>query len=211
MIVSFFGHRKIEITEELCERLKQTIENLILDGVDTFLFGSRSEFDNLCFSVVCELKQKYPNIKRISYNAPSETVFTSKAEAEHFEEIELKLFNKKVYYEYFEQKVDSEKSYKANKNAYIARNQEMIDASDICIFYYDKNYLPPKRKNSKRDLLDYQPKSGTAIAFAYAKQKKKKIINVYEGSQAVWLWVIKDKIVLLMIQIAVTYSNLIAF
>ncbi len=56
----------------------------------------------------------------------------------------------------------------------------MIDASDICIFYYNESYQPPLRKNSKKDYTSYQPKSGTGIAFAYAKQKKKKIINLFE-------------------------------
>ena len=44
--------------------------------------------------------------------------------------------------------------------------------------YYNENYAPP-RKNSKRDLTDYQPKSGTKIAYDYAVKKKKEIINVY--------------------------------
>ncbi len=36
------------------------------------------------------------------------------------------------------------------------------------------------RKYSKRSIGYYQPKSGTALAYAYAKQKKKLIINVFE-------------------------------
>ena len=68
---------------------------------------------------------------------------------------------------------------KAGKASYVERNQEMINQSDYCIVYYDDNYLPPRRKNSRRDLTDYQPKSGTAIAYDYAVKKKKKIINVF--------------------------------
>ena len=30
----------------------------------------------------------------------------------------------------------------------------------------------------RRDLFDYQPKSGTAVAYDYAVKKKKEIINV---------------------------------
>ena len=55
----------------------------------------------------------------------------------------------------------------------------MIDASDICELYYNKNYLPPKRKQSNINIIDYQPKSGTAIAYAYATQKKKMIYNMF--------------------------------
>ena len=43
----------------------------------------------------------------------------------------------------------------------------MINKSDYCIVYYDENYLPPRRKNSRRDITDYQPKSGTAVAYDY--------------------------------------------
>ena len=56
-VCSFFGHRKINITEELKEKVKSIIEDLILNhGVTSFLFGSRSEFDYLCHLLVTELK-----------------------------------------------------------------------------------------------------------------------------------------------------------
>ena len=54
----------------------------------------------------------------------------------------------------------------------------MIDASDFCMFYYDENYKPQKRKHTKSDVFEYQPNSGTSLSFNYAKQKKKYIINV---------------------------------
>lgn len=45
---SFFGHRKIEKNEKLKSELKRVILELITEkNVDTFLFGSRSEFDEL--------------------------------------------------------------------------------------------------------------------------------------------------------------------
>ena len=36
-------------------------------GVDTFLFGSRSKFDELFHIVATELKEKYSHIQRIAY------------------------------------------------------------------------------------------------------------------------------------------------
>ena len=65
----------------------------------------------------------------------------------------------------------------AGRASYVERNQEMIYHSKFCVVYYDENYLPPRRKNSRRDLFDYQPKSGTAVAYDYAVKKKKEIIN----------------------------------
>ena len=62
----FFGHRKINETPELIERLTNEIEVLITEKeVDTFYFGSKSEFNSLCHKVVSDLKEKYPHIKRV--------------------------------------------------------------------------------------------------------------------------------------------------
>ena len=41
----FVGHRKIEQTAELEERLYNEVEKMIDSGVNTFYFGSKSEFD----------------------------------------------------------------------------------------------------------------------------------------------------------------------
>ena len=57
-ICSFFGHRNVVVTEELKEKVKSIIEDLIVNhNVLTFLFGSRSDFDYLCHLVVTELKR----------------------------------------------------------------------------------------------------------------------------------------------------------
>ena len=55
-----------------------------------------------------------------------------------------------------------------------------------CICYYDKNYTLPRRKNSRRDLVDYQPKSGTRMAFDYANKRNLMIYNVFEWKQQYW-------------------------
>ena len=57
----------------------------------------------------------------------------------------------------------------------------MIDDSDFCVFYYNEKYQPQRRKESKRSIRTYQPKSGTKIAYDYAKRKNKKIINISRG------------------------------
>ena len=48
-------------------------------------------------------------------------------------------------------------------------------------FYYDKEYLPPRRKSGKRGVTYSQPQSGCAIAYDYALKNKKRIINVFSG------------------------------
>ena len=54
------GHRKINITEELKREIYDYVENLIVrENVKKFLFGSKSEFDELCHSIITDLKEKY--------------------------------------------------------------------------------------------------------------------------------------------------------
>ena len=56
---SFIGHRKIEITTELIKKLSVTIKDLIVkENVSIFLFGSKSDFNNLCYLVVTKIKEK---------------------------------------------------------------------------------------------------------------------------------------------------------
>lgn len=160
----FFGHRKIEERDTLKIRLYEIIENLIInENADTFLFGSKSEFDSLCCEVVAILKEKYSYIKRVYVRAEYPII------SDDYEKHLLQSYEET----YFPQK-----AINAGKAVYVERNCEMIDKSDICIVYYKDSYTPPRRKNSKRDLIDYQPKSGTGIAYQYAVRKKKKIINV---------------------------------
>lgn len=56
-VCCFLGHRKIDETEELKNNLCGIIENLIVnEKIDTFLFGNKSEFDDLCHKIVTDLK-----------------------------------------------------------------------------------------------------------------------------------------------------------
>lgn len=160
----FFGHRKIEVTDELVNRLKDIVENLITEKkVDTFLFGSMSQFDKLCLQVVMEFKKNYPHIRRIYVRA--EFPYIDKDYTSYL----LKRYDHTYY---------PERMINAGKAAYVERNYEMIDNSDYCVIYYDENYKPPRRKNSRLDLFDYQPKSGTAVAYDYAVKKGKSIVNL---------------------------------
>ncbi len=160
----FFGHRKINETPELIERLTKEMEVLITEKeVDVFYFGSKSEFDNLCHKIVTDLKEKYSHIKRIYVRSAFQHI------PDWYEDSLLKHYEGTYFPEHMEN---------AGKASYVERNQEMIIHSKFCVVYYDENYLPPRRKNSRRDLFDYQPKSGTAVAYDYAVKKKKEIINV---------------------------------
>ena len=161
----FFGHRKINLTEDLKSKLRVTMEKLIVDEkVDMFLFGSRSDFDDLCYEIVTELKEKHPHIKRVYVRAEYPFIDES---------------YRNYILESYEDTYYPERMENAGRASYVERNQEMINQSDVCVVYYDENYAPPRRRNSRRDLADYQPKSGTKIAYDYAVRKGKTIINVF--------------------------------
>jgi len=164
----FFGHRKIDESPELTEKLILTIENLINERkVTDFYFGSKSEFNSLCLEMVTRLKEKYPHIRRIYVRSDYPDISDS------YENYLL---------ENYEDTYFLEKMRNAGKASYVERNQEMINKSAFCIFYYNENYSPPKRKNSKQNLTDYQPKSGTKVAYNYAIKKKCEIINIFTES-----------------------------
>ncbi|MBO7209341.1 MAG: hypothetical protein J6V58_06340 [Clostridia bacterium] len=149
----FFGHRKIDETEELKHNLYEIIENLIVnEKVDTFLFGSKSEFDELCHKTVTELKEKHHHIKRIYV----------RAEYPYIKE-DYKAYLLKSYEDtYFPERIIN-----SGRACYIERNCEMINKSSFCVVYYDENYIPSKPKNS-----------GTKLAYDYAIKKKRTIINL---------------------------------
>ncbi len=164
----FFGHRKIKETDELEKSIFNAVEDLIINkGVNTFYFGSKSAFDNFCYRIVTELKEIFTHIQRIYVRAEFPYIDTS---------------YRAYLLEQYEDTYYPEKMIEAGKAAYVERNFEMINNSKYCIIYYDENYAPPRRKNNHRDLTDYQPKSGTKIAFDYAI-KKCDVINVFQSKE----------------------------
>ena len=128
----FFGHRKISDAENLREKIYEVVENLIVkNNTEIFLFGSRSEFNSLCHSVVTELKKKYSQISRIYV----------RAEYPYIDE-DYKSYLLKGYEDTYFPK----KAINSGKAVYIERNFEMIDRSDICVVYYKEDYIPKSTK-----------------------------------------------------------------
>ena len=159
----FFGHRKITETDNLKKLIYTTVKHLIVNrNVNTFLFGSKSDFDDLCHKIVTELKVIYPHIKRIYVRAEFPYI------DDDYKEYLLKSYE----FTYYPSKIIG-----AGKAAYIERNYEMIDNSNFCVVYYDETYKPPKRQYSRKQLTDYQPQSGTMLAY-HAAKKSVEIINV---------------------------------
>ena len=163
MKACFIGHKNIDKSEELICVLTEVVITLIRKGVNTFLFGSMSEFNNLSWEVVTRLKIEYPYIKRIYVRSSYQDI------DKDYEEYLLKFYEET----YFPEKVEN-----AGKYSYVERNFEMIDNAAYCVFYYNENYIPLK-KQSKCN-LSKKRNSGTKIAYQYAIRKKKTIINLYK-------------------------------
>ena len=180
LVACFIGHRNAKLNNDKKLKLKMLIENLIVnENVYIFLFGSHSDFDYLCHKIVTELKEKYCYIQRKCYTCKNECC-TLENERERWEKIYSCFANKKVHLLGFEQEVEFKGKWAAGKASYVERNKAMVEDSDFCIFFYDKDYKPKERKYTKKSFATYQPKSGTALAYKYAKQKNKKIINIYD-------------------------------
>ena len=145
----FFGHRTINETEELKSKLSGIIEKLIVDeNVDTFLFGSKSEFDRLCLELVTKLKEKYPHVKRIYVRAEFPII------NESYTAYLLKYYDDTYY---------PEKLHGAGRAVYVERNYEMINNSKYCIVYYDEQCAPSTRRSGTKIALDYAVKKGREI------------------------------------------------
>lgn len=146
---SFFGHREIEISNELEHKLFMTSESLINNGCKIFYFGGFGMFDELCHKVVSKLKEKYPHVQRIYCLSDPRHLQRNKRPKwlrnEDYEEfiyldLEFDWWYQRIYY----------------------RNCAMIDRSDIIIFYVEE-----------------REQSGAYKAYKYAKKKRKNIINLY--------------------------------
>ncbi len=146
----FLGHRTINETEELKSRLLEIIEQLIVvNQVDTFLFGSKSRFNSLCLELVTKLNEKHPHIKRIYVRAEYPNI------DESYSDYLLESYEESYY---------PERIRNSGRASYVERNYEMIDKSHFCIIYYDGQNAPSTRK------------SGTKVALQYAIKKQKNII-----------------------------------
>lgn len=159
---SFFGHRDTPQTDELKHKVRETVERLIVEErVDTFLFGSRSKFDELCHIVVTELREKYPHIQRIAYLCKHESGCLVGAGARLKQQIK-QTTGRDVYVPEYEDIKKSDRINSAGCACYVERNYWMIDDSKFSIFYYQKS----------------PSKSGTYLAYQYAETKNEGCINL---------------------------------
>lgn len=152
MVACFIGHRTITVTNELCERIRTTVLDLIDNqGVDTFLFGSRSQFDDLCLKIVTEIKEIRPHVKRTYVRAEYPYISAD---------------YEKYLLTFYDETYIPESIIHAGKAIYIERNRHMIDSSDFGIFYIDQS-------NPFKQACP----SGTICAYKYAQSCAKQFFT----------------------------------
>jgi hypothetical protein len=145
-ICSFFGHRTINITDELYAITKAEIEKSIALGCRIFYFGGYGEFDNLCHQIVTKIKDERAelHLQRI-FCVPTEKDLRRASrwlKDTACDKIEYLIPKFNGWY----------------RSIYF-RNCAMIDNSEVIIFYAEN-----------------RESSGAYKAYCYAKMKKGKII-----------------------------------
>lgn len=146
---SCFGHSEVDITEELKAKTSIEIDKAIEDGVRIFLFGGRSDFDDLCYDLVTEKLKANPqlNIKRVFCFALDKQLRKPPSwfKRKEYEGLECPTKNLNYWY-----------------TAIYFRNIEIIDRSDLILFWVEQ------RENS-----------GAYKTYQYAVKKHKRIVNLF--------------------------------
>lgn len=118
--------------------------------LEFFYFGGLGQFDDLCYQTISELKIKYPHIRRIFCVSDPRWVRWDKRP----QWLKNEVYEEVVY-------LDLKYDYWYTRIYY--RNCEIINQSDIVVFY-----------------VKTKEKSGAYKALYYAKSKKKKFVNICE-------------------------------
>ena len=152
--VSFTGHRNIDI-DKYRPILRETLEELILDGSDMFYAGGATGFDTLAAQTVIELKPLYPWISLVLILpcSPEEQV-------SHFSAVQ-----RDEYYEILrgaDRTVTVSDHY--TPDCMKKRNMELIDRAEICVCCYNERLF----------------KSGTGQTVRMALNKGIRVINLYK-------------------------------
>ena len=123
--VSFFGHRHIDNFKSTEEKVSSIIEQLITTHNEIiFLVGKEGNFDWIVSSIIRRKKniyKKHELVLVLPY--PTAEYITN---AEYFE----------AYYDYVE--VCQESAVAHPKAAYQIRNKNMVDRSDLSVFFVSK-------------------------------------------------------------------------
>ena len=149
--VSFFGHRIIEDFNRAEKKAKVIIRELILQKEYVeFLVGRNGDFDQIVSSAVKRLQRRIrADNSSLVWVLPYPT-----AELRNYEE------SFQAYYDEIEICDAAQNSHP--KRAYQIRNRQMVDRSDLVVFYVEHN------------------SGGAYQTMRYAQERGKQIVNLAE-------------------------------
>jgi len=159
------GHRKIENIDKIKEKVEQVYIQLIEEeGVTRFLFGSNGQFNDLAFDMLKKLRgRKIYDVNMVNYLRKGEIGWTHVDEEAYY-----RVGEKPPVKRFYDEIVEDDRVMDVGvRRSYVVRNQKMIDDSDICLFYYDRDYEVATGSNSC-----------TRMAYEYAVSQNKKIIII---------------------------------
>ena len=147
--ISFFGHRVINRSIDVTERLENIIENFVKSKEYVeFLVGRDGDFDILVSSVICRITKKY------NYGNTAHVLVLPYMRAEYRD-------NEESFLKYYDEVEICEKSCKAHyKSAIQIRNRDMVDRSELVVCYVENQ------------------QGGAYATMQYALKQCKKVINV---------------------------------
>ena len=151
MICSFFGHRDVNITDELYATTTAEILKSVHFGCRIFYFEGYGDFDDLCYRIVTKIKEENPtlDIKRI-YCVSQERYLRKNTRYFRREDYDAVIYLVSSFEGWY-------------KSIYF-RNCAMIDNSEVVVFYAEE------RENS-----------GAFKAYRYAlKKKDKRVVNLWK-------------------------------
>lgn len=147
--VSFFGHREVEGFSEIEERLEGLIQELLCtkEYVE-FLVGRNGEFDQMVSSEIKKLK------KRLRDDNCCHILVLPYITAEYRE-------NENAFHEYYDEVEICREAVGAHfKAAFQKRNREMVDRSDLIVFYIEREH------------------GGAYQTYQYAVNRGKRVVNL---------------------------------
>ena len=150
--ICFTGHRDMQLSDRVEERLLALLEGYVQNGYDTFLAGGARGFDNLAAETVIRLREKYPHI-RLVIVLPFPSHYRHE---QNWNSDEIKTY--KGVLKKADEVITLCKEYKSG--AYFKRNRYLVDNAGLCVAYYRRNG------------------SGTAYTVNYARNCRMEIVNL---------------------------------
>ena len=165
-------------------QIYDVLESIVVnDGVGTFIFGGRTTFADMCLDIVTALKNKYPHITRVRYICGNEAAVLQ-SKYDRYKGIYMPFEGMSVYQAIVDKEYRVTPKSVGGPDVYAERDMAMVDNSDICVFYYSDERHMVSQYNRHEIAFCIEDVNCKNI-YNHARQKHKKIINLYKKNDLV--------------------------